>query len=647
MCRYRTCACTYRCFYVSVATHPLASIFTIIHYLPARALRYVLHFMTAPSASTAALICVVLCPFCVSAVAPFVDPPSSTMFSWTVFMAWVAWIQRVFAYLLRCFGCGGVQRNGIGADKFTAASIISAMSSSGSTGNAMLQAMLLESDNPSLGQALAAAESDFMRHVVMADIALTGQWHSYERHRAAVAAAMTLQRALSLGAAAAASSASSSAGRRGPLSRQQQAQQQQQFGPLRLQVSPYVGATKRGGGGDGNTNPSSTSGLELQPSSSAASQLRRAGGSAAPSAAWMGGSGGGGGNFNMSNNGRAGVAGVSVASGSLSGTDDEADENGLSSAQRTANALQARIRMEGEAAAAAFMQQSSSSSATAASFGGDAITSIAAAGFGDADDAPAGYYDASRHRVLRYATPTAPGTLWLGGVSFRTLCASRRGGVAIGAMLRRILFALGRVLRRGTPPLPATGRLLLYAVTLAHLTLMLVDVSLTFVMVSELFCVEPLDDTGGGSPPPPPPQQRALLSGIDDAIAANNCNYVPLALYFALPPLSFLAAPLLGLAAVSLQSSRALRLYAVWNGSSLWSATMATALVIYNASVLGTPLIGLASGLFLTKLLSAQCVPTELAAIESHRPINGWRGLFEVRTGPRERVRRMDEQHFK
>ena len=114
---------------------------------------------------------------------------------------------------------------------------------------------------------------------------------------------------------------------------------------------------------------------------------------------------------------------------------------------------------------------------------------------------------------------------------------------------------------------------------------------------------------------------------------AAACNHLPLALFAVLPPGAFLLPSLLGQVALAAQSSRGLRLYAAWNGASLWALLAAAAVIIAYRAALGIELLAYPAALLAAKVLAAQCVPAELAEIERFRPIRGWRGLFEVRTG--------------
>ncbi len=127
----------------------------------------------------------------------------------------------------------------------------------------------------------------------------------------------------------------------------------------------------------------------------------------------------------------------------------------------------------------------------------------------------------------------------------------------------------------------------------------------------------------------------APLSAIGLSV---TCTYVPIGIYVAAPPAAFIAPPLLGMFALASQSARGLRIYAVWNGSGLWSAAVAIVLVSLNFEVLGLLAFVTPFALAALKLIAAQLVPIELAEIETQRPIRGWRGLFEVRNGPVERT---------
>jgi len=207
---------------------------------------------------------------------------------------------------------------------------------------------------------------------------------------------------------------------------------------------------------------------------------------------------------------------------------------------------------------------------------------------------------------------------------------------------------LGRLLRRTALPLLAERKARFRLAVVGHLLLLLAELALTFVLASELWCVEPAAEAGGsqsllgllggGGPPVPPPP----VDDDDGAMPTEvTCDYVPVALYLAFPPGASILPPLFCLGALASQSARGLRLYAAWNGASIWSTAVALALVAVNVRVLGLPLLAYPVGLLCLKVLSAQCVPPQLAHIESARPIRGWRGLFEVRNGPVERTHRV------
>jgi hypothetical protein len=139
-----------------------------------------------------------------------------------------------------------------------------------------------------------------------------------------------------------------------------------------------------------------------------------------------------------------------------------------------------------------------------------------------------------------------------------------------------------------------------------------------------------LADSGGGGG----------ASGGGSFALPEQCSFFALLLYLLLPPLACVLPPLAGLVALALQSPRAMRLYAIWNGASLWCTSVALAVIIAYLQLLGWDALFIPFGLLAAKLLSAQLVPIELAVLESARPIRGWRGLYEVRTGPIERMQR-------
>jgi hypothetical protein len=196
----------------------------------------------------------------------------------------------------------------------------------------------------------------------------------------------------------------------------------------------------------------------------------------------------------------------------------------------------------------------------------------------------------------------------------------------------RLCFLSCRLLRRSELPLPAARGpcALIYAVYATHLALLLFDLAVTLVLVSELWCVESatVDVVGGGG--------GGGGGGASFVPGAARCNHLPLALYAALPPAAFLLPTLLGQLALAAQSSRGLRLYAAWNGAALWSVAVAAAVIAAYRAALGIELLVYPASLLAAKLLAAQCVPYELAEIERFRAIRGWRGLFEVRTGAAE-----------
>lgn len=225
-----------------------------------------------------------------------------------------------------------------------------------------------------------------------------------------------------------------------------------------------------------------------------------------------------------------------------------------------------------------------------------------------------------------FSAPAPAGHLWSAGITWRTLCCQQRCSI-INAC-RNSVFAFGRVMRRTALPFPAWRKRLFYVVTIAHIIMMLSELALTFILVSELWCIEPVAEAGG--------RTRQLLASVTDE--ASSCTYAPIAVYLAAPPGACVLPALLGLAAVAAQSARGLRIYASWNGASLWSTSVALVLVVYHVRVLGKHMVAIPFGLMLAKLLSAQCIPTQLAEIETARVIRGWRGLFEVRNGPVERT---------
>jgi hypothetical protein len=153
--------------------------------------------------------------------------------------------------------------------------------------------------------------------------------------------------------------------------------------------------------------------------------------------------------------------------------------------------------------------------------------------------------------------------------------------------------------------------------------LLTLDIALTLiVLLPGIFCIEPSFQVGGAS----------VTSG------SRSCNHVPFVLYTLLPPGAFLLPALLGLGALAMQSARGLQLYASSNGSSITSSLIALIISVFYAPSLGSSLTAIPALLLLLKLAAAQLLPRLLATWESERPVRGWRGVYEVRSGPAERA---------
>ena len=260
-----------------------------------------------------------------------------------------------------------------------------------------------------------------------------------------------------------------------------------------------------------------------------------------------------------------------------------------------------------------------------------------------------------------YAVPASGRSLWRLGLDLANIWPSNRvpsqypqdeargdGGANVSTRsntfaiallaIRRLMLASTRILVRTGAPLPAAATDSLVAATVAlHLFLVLLDLTLTVGMVSELFCVEPAADVVVSSMN----SFRRLVALPQQVLRASNlitdkCNYVPVALYVSLPPLGLALPQLYGLVAVAMQNPKALRRYVVWNSTSIVSCIVAFILVAVNINVLNAQLLILPLGLLACKVVAAQCVPIQLSVSEASRPVRGWRGLFEVRTGPAE-----------
>jgi hypothetical protein len=231
----------------------------------------------------------------------------------------------------------------------------------------------------------------------------------------------------------------------------------------------------------------------------------------------------------------------------------------------------------------------------------------------------------------------------LGGPASEGLFAAATAAACRGA--QRGCFCASRIMRRSSPPLAPSRRWAFFAAAGLHIVLMLVEISLTMVIVAQLFCVPPDSDISGagsrggaGSA-----SQSGGAPALSSLFVVGECSFASLVLFLALPPLAGLLSPLLGLLAVAGGSSRALRTYAAWNHlSGAAICAVALALIAADARQLGLQSAVEPCVLLLAKVLAAQCVPVQLATLEAARPVRGWRGLHEVRTGPLEKGRRLE-----
>jgi hypothetical protein len=231
----------------------------------------------------------------------------------------------------------------------------------------------------------------------------------------------------------------------------------------------------------------------------------------------------------------------------------------------------------------------------------------------------------------------------LGGPASEGLFAAATAAACRGA--QRGCFCASRIMRRSSPPLAPSRRWAFFAAAGLHIVLMLVEISLTMVIVAQLFCVPPDSDISGagsrggaGSA-----SQSGGAPALSSLFVVGECSFASLVLFLALPPLAGLLSPLLGLLAVAGGSSRALRTYAAWNHlSGAATCAVALALIVADARQLGQQSAVEPCVLLLAKVLAAQCVPVQLATLEAARPVRGWRGLHEVRTGPLEKGRRLE-----
>jgi hypothetical protein len=183
-------------------------------------------------------------------------------------------------------------------------------------------------------------------------------------------------------------------------------------------------------------------------------------------------------------------------------------------------------------------------------------------------------------------------------------------------------------------PLQPSRPRILWLVAAGHIFLLLTELAMTLMLSAQLFCIEPETEAGGRS-------ADGLTAPTSlQLVLAEGCDYTPFIVYLSAPPGATFVPPLLGLAALALQSASTMNIYAAWNGRSLWTASVAFAVTLIYLKVLGRSVIAIPVALFAAKIISAQLVPLELAEFEADRPVRGWRGLYEVRRGPFERAQR-------
>lgn len=255
-----------------------------------------------------------------------------------------------------------------------------------------------------------------------------------------------------------------------------------------------------------------------------------------------------------------------------------------------------------------------------------------------------------RSKLTDVLQPASQNMLWLAGISLLSLFAGSRTASNGGRCGRftlccsRASFACGRLLRRTALPLPPNRTAMFYAATVLHTLLLMFEVSLTIMCVAVLWCIEPSSDIGGPALKEGDTAAAYAYGGVPDILVIGECSYTALLIYLAAPPLTCILPSLLGLVALATQSSRELRVYAEWNGYSIWSTLVALTVLVINVQQVGASTLSIPFGLLAAKLLSAQLVPVQLASLETARPVRGWRGLFEVRTGPIERARKSEKE---
>ena len=207
------------------------------------------------------------------------------------------------------------------------------------------------------------------------------------------------------------------------------------------------------------------------------------------------------------------------------------------------------------------------------------------------------------------------------GVTPLGLFAPLRSHGACSAALRRLFFLLSRrLLLRAAPPPPPGDKWRFAFAFFLHFALLILEVTLNLLFIASLWCLEPRNN--------------------GEVLVAAQCSYTLLLFYLLLPPGAALLPPLLGLVAITTQSAPLLREYGAWHATSVLPVLALLGLAESYAGQLGGVALGLPLTLLGIKVIQAQLLTVLLAEVEAARPVRGWRGLLQVRTGVAERVRR-------
>jgi hypothetical protein len=211
---------------------------------------------------------------------------------------------------------------------------------------------------------------------------------------------------------------------------------------------------------------------------------------------------------------------------------------------------------------------------------------------------------------------------WHAGITMNKLWHGR----SFQKFMNRIMFVGSNCLVRRAIEGPTGWAAVFFTGTLC--LVLIADLALSLAIAIGLWCVE---DTAAVSANGQP------ITGDGNA----QCDYLPVIMYFVLPPLGNLGPACLGLAALAAQSPTGLRLHLRWQSSAgLFSALNSLLFIWLNINYLGATLVGCAGGLSCAKIVGIFFVGPLLASMDDRRDVRSWRGLYHVKGGPVERTNR-------